>query len=88
MGGLSPGKDALHSLIARRGGAGASGSRGVEDGPGAGCAIRTQGSTETGGGGGRGRRGEVTPARLGEDRSPDDSEKGLPVLKVVILDRR
>lgn len=87
MGGLSPGRDTLHSLIAKEGGAEASGPRSTEDGTGAGYAIHAQGGTETGRGGSRDRRGKVPPARLKLDKSPENREKGFPVLKVVILDR-
>lgn len=52
-----------------------------------GYAIRVQGGAETGGGGGRSRRGEVPPARLEADKSPKVSEKELPVLELVISNR-
>ena len=47
----------------------------------------TESGTEMGGGGGERRRGEVQPGRLVVDKSPEDREGGLPVLKPVSLDR-
>lgn len=75
---------ALHSLIAKVGGAGEFGARSTQDGIGASYTGHPQGRAETGGGGGR--RDGVLPARLEVDKSLEGKERGLLLLKLITLD--